>query len=62
MARIIHIKDKEDFLQKYFKPGWNYLREVVEYRDSIIIGKVDVRILIPSLEKQAREALKQVKD
>jgi len=62
MARIIYLKDKKDFKKHYEREGWNYLREVVEWQDSFILDKVNIRILIPSMEKEAREALKKIKD
>lgn len=57
-----YLKDKKDFTEKYFSPGWNFLREVVAHRDSIVLDKVEVKIMIPCYEKQAKEALKQIKD
>lgn len=63
MARTIYTKDKKDFLEHYEKPKHeNSLKEIVEWRDSIIIGKVDIRILIPPLENVAKQELKQIKD
>ena len=63
MARTIYTKDKKDFLRYYEKPDEeNNLKQVVEWRDSIIIGKVDIRILIPPFTKIAKEELKLIKD
>lgn len=62
MVKRIYTKDKQDFIKFYFKEEWSDLREVVAWRDSIIVGKVDIKILIPKYEKDAKEALDKIKN
>lgn len=62
MVKRIYTKDKQDFIKFYFREEWSDLREVVAWRDSIIVGKVDIKILIPKYEKDAKEALDKIKN
>lgn len=58
----IYLKDKADFLKHYEKPYNNKLKEIVAWRDSIVQGKVDVKIMLPSYRSETIKVLDKIKD
>lgn len=58
----IYLKDKKDFIKHYEDDDFDFLKEFVFWRDSIIQDKVDVKIAIPCYKKEIEVQLKKIKD